>query len=102
FGPMIAGRAFTPEQAWHSKTLIPSDSELFIHLGDEVERFGAADKRLVVPLPREAGYAAVIATAYFAIGRIQSAHPPYFKRHIAAYMQKASKHFGYDIPPIVE
>jgi len=102
FGSMLVGRAFTPEQVWHSKTVIPNPKELFIHFGDEVERFGPEAQRLTIPLPENVGYAGMIATAYFVIGRIQAAHPQYFKKNIAPYMKRTSKHFGYEIPPIVE
>jgi hypothetical protein len=102
FGSMLVGRAFTPEQVWHSKTVIANPKELFIHLGDEVETFGPESQRIIVPLPDPVGYAGMIATAYFVIGRIQAAHPQYFKENIAAYMKRSSNHFGYEMSPIVE
>lgn len=101
FGPKITARAYTPEEAWHSKTVVQSDTELFVPFGDEKAEFGVKNV-MPIPLPENADYGAMMAVSYFVIGRIQSAHPPYFKENIAEYVKKTSEHFGKEIPPIVE
>ncbi len=100
FGPMVSGRTFTLEQAKHAKTVIESDEELFVSFGEKNRLFGA--KRLDIPLPRNAGYGAMIAVGYYVIGKIQKQHPPYFRESIEAYCKRASKLFGQDIRPMVE
>jgi hypothetical protein len=99
FGPMIAGRAFTLDQAKHGETVIESDKELFISFGYKNKLFG--NRRLDIPLPRDAGYGAMIATGYYVIGHIQKQHSPYFRDSIESYCRKASKIFGENIGPIV-
>jgi hypothetical protein len=99
FGPRVSGRAFTLEQAKHAKTIIESEKELFISFGEKNKLFGS--KRLDVPLPKNAGYAAMMAVGYYVIGKIQSQHPPYFKESIEAYCKRASKIFGEKIEPII-
>jgi len=100
FGPKVSGRVFTLEQAKHAKTVVPSDTELFISLGAKNTQFGK--HRLDVPLPKKASYASLIAVGYYVIGRIQAQHPPYFKDSIEAYAASASKIFGQEIKPMVD
>ena len=102
FGPMVTGRVFTTEEVKHAKTIIPSGSELFISFGVENKQYGIPKNRLHIPLSENADYAAIIAIGYFVIGRIQKAHPPYFKNNIADYVQKASKIFNQELQVIVE
>ncbi len=99
FGPRVSGRAFTFEQAKHAKTIVQSEKELFISFGEKDKLFGS--KRLHIPLPRNAGYAAMMAVGYYVAGKIQSQHPPYFKEGIEEYCRRASKIFGEKIEPIV-
>jgi hypothetical protein len=99
FGPYVWGRVFTLEQAKHAKTLVESEDELFISFGEKNSILGK--KRLDVPLPKNAGYGAMMAVGYYLIGQIQRQHPPYFKQNIEAYCRKASKIFGEDISPVV-
>jgi len=101
FGSKVIARAYTPKEAWHSKTVVLSEKEFFIVFGSENAAFGTKNQ-LSIPLPENAGYGAMMAIAYFVIGRIQAAHPPYFKENIAEYVKKTSEHFGKEIPPIVE
>ena len=100
FGPMMVGRVFTSEQIKHAKTLVPSEKELFIGLGFENKLYGT--NRFNLKLPAEADYGMMMAVAYYIIGHIQKQHPPYFKRNIEKYCQKASKLFGQAISPIVD
>ncbi len=100
FGPKINARICTPEQMKHAKTVIPSDTELFISLGYQNNLFGK--NRLTIPLPPNADFAAMMALGYFIIGQIQKQHPPYFKQNIESYTKETSKVFGQEIKPIVE
>jgi hypothetical protein len=102
FGPRVKGRIFTTEQTKHAKTVIPLDSELFISFGVENSFFGAQKNRLHIPLPEDAGYAAMMAIGYFVIGHIQKQLPPFYKNRIEAYAQETSEAFGSTINPIVE
>jgi hypothetical protein len=100
FGSVISGRVFTDEQTKHAKTVVPSDSELFIGLGYENTLWGT--HRLNIPLPEDAGYGALIAIGYYLIGHIQAQNEPYFKNNIEAYTDSVSKLFGQTISPIVK
>lgn len=102
FGPRVMGRIYTYEQTKHAKTVIPLDSELFISFGVSNQLFGKEEHRLAIPLPDNAGYAAMMAIGYFVIGQIQKQLPPYYKERIAAYTQETSAAFGSAIAPIVE
>jgi len=85
FGPMLPGRCYTVEQTLHAKTVVPSPKELFISFGYENQVFGEEGARLNVPLFDGAGYAAMIATGYYVIGKIQSQFPQWFKENADAY-----------------
>ncbi|MFC1648439.1 hypothetical protein ACFL1B_03180 [Nanoarchaeota archaeon] len=100
FGPMLNGRCFTPEQAKHARTLVSSPTEMFISFGYDNKDFG--DSKLNIPLPANAGPAALMAIGYYVIGKIQKQNPPYFKDSIESYAKKASEIFGQDIKPIVD
>lgn len=102
FGPMVAGRAFTYEQSKHAKTVVNADTECFVSFGKPNEIFGNKEARITIPLPEDVGYAGMMAIAYYVVGRIQAAHPPYFKKHIAAYVKNAVKYFGHELNAIVE
>ena len=102
FGPQLVGRAFSFEQTKHAKTIIPSDTELFISFGEENTMFGNPDQRLHIPLPDSASFGAMMAVSYYVIGYIQKQFPPYFKDNIIAYTKQATEIFGHEITPIVE
>lgn len=102
FGPAVTGRVFTEEEVKHAKTIVESPDELFISFGFENTDFGIPAHRLSVSLPAGGGYAAALATSYFVVGRIQRAHPPYFKQGIERYAHKVSQYFGQTISAIVE
>ncbi|MCI0566344.1 hypothetical protein L0Y46_04085, partial [bacterium] len=101
FGRRIARDVETTEYMKHAVTVVPSD-ELFVSFGDENTTWGKPENRLNIPLPENAGYAAMMAVGYYVIAQIQKKHPPYFKEHIASYTEEASKIFGSVISPIVE
>ena len=101
FGRRIARDVETSEYMKHAVTVVPSN-ELFIRFGEENTMWGEPDQRLHIPLPENAGYAAMMAIGYYVIAQIQKQHPPYFKENIALYTEKASKVFGGEIKVIVE
>ena len=101
FGRKIARDVETSEYMKHAVTVVPSN-ELFVSLGEENTMWGEPDKRLQLPLPENAGYAAMMAIGYYIVAQIQKQHPPYFKENIAAYTKQASEIFGNTINPIVE
>ena len=100
FGSQISGRVFSPEQAKHAKTVVPSDTELFTSFGYKNEYFG--NHRLHIPLPKKVSPVTLMAVGYYVIGRIQKQNNPYFKDNIEAYTQFASKVFGNELKPIVD
>ncbi|MFB6246408.1 MAG: hypothetical protein ABEI74_02350 [Candidatus Pacearchaeota archaeon] len=102
FGPKINGRVYTEEQIKHAKTVIKDKKELFISFGVENKNFGYKSNRLEVPLPNKAGFGAMIATAYYVIGKIQKSKEPWFKENIKDYTEKISKIFNQKIKSIVE
>lgn len=102
FGPAVTGRVFTEEEVKHAKTIVESPDELFISFGSENTDFGIPAHRLSLPLPVGGGYAAALAATYFVVGRIQRAHPPYFKQGIERYAHKVSQYFNQTISAIVE
>jgi hypothetical protein len=102
FGPMVAGRVFSEEEAKHAKTIVQSPDELFIALGVQNAPYGIPKHRLFVPLPEGGGYVAALMTAYFVVGKIQRAHPPYFAQSIERYAAEVSSYFHQTITPIVE
>ncbi len=100
FGGRVSGRVFTLSQAKHAKTVVPSDTELFISFGWKNTVFGK--NRMQIPLPAKAGYGMMMAVGYYTIGQIQKQHPPYFKRNIEQYVREAGKLFGERITVMVE
>jgi hypothetical protein len=94
FGPKLVGRAFTKEEVKHAKTIVEGGEEVFISIGVPNSRYGLENNRISIPLSEDAGYAAIIATAYYVVGHIQRLHPPYFKRGIERYVAQLA---GYSI-----
>lgn len=101
FGPRMVGRVFTEEEIKHAKTVVPSSTECFVSFGVEGRTFGAAGTHLAVPLPENAGYAAMMAITYYLVGHVQKQQPAYFKDAIVPYAAHASQVFGEVIEPIV-
>jgi D-arabinose 5-phosphate isomerase GutQ len=99
FGRRVARDVFTWEQAMHATTLVPYDSELFISFGYENKWWGK--HKLHIPLPENAGYAAMMAIGYYVIGKIQVQKPAWFKENVAHYCKEAKKWFGKEMPLIV-
>ncbi len=100
FGPCVQGRICSTEEIKHGRTVVSSDHELYI--GFDVDSNVPVNKnRVVIPL-NGFGYGGMFAIGYYVVGKIQAAHPPYFKDHIGAYVKRASEVFHQDINVIVE
>ena len=91
FGSKISGRVFTLEQTKHAKTVVPSDKELFISFGEKNKLFGK--HKLHINLPKNTGYAGMMAIGYYVIGQIQKQNTDYYKKNIEGYLKKSSKIF---------
>jgi len=102
FGARVSGRVFSESATRHAKTIVPSDTEYFVHIGETEELFGTSTSRMQVPLPADAGPAMLMAIGYAIVGAIQKQHPPYFKENISNYAERASQMFGQRITTIVE
>ncbi len=101
FGRRIARDVETSEYMKHAVTVVPG-GELFMSFGVENRVWGEPGNRVEVPLPEHAGYGMMLAVGYTLIGKIQRAHPPYFKDNLLTYTQAASEAFNESILPIVE
>jgi hypothetical protein len=102
FMPLVVGRAYSAEEIKHAKAVIVSDKELFISLGVDNEYYGLSDNRLHISLPEQADYGAIMAIAYYLVGKIQEAHPAYFKNNVVPLCERMSVVFGSTMNPIVE
>jgi len=99
FGRKVGRDVFTDEQSKHATTVVPSN-ELFIEFGDtDIHMKGNI---LQIPLPKNAKNGAMMAIAYYVIGKIQAQKPPYFKQNIKEYCKGASELYNQKINPIVE
>ncbi len=101
FGSKVSCRAFTVEQAKHATTVVPSDTEFFLSVG-EMPRTTQNEKVHMISLPEGAQYGLVMATLYYFIGLVQRQNPQYFKENISQYCEKASSIFGQTVRPIVD
>ncbi len=104
FGRNIARDIETFEYLPHATTVVPS-GELFVAFGHGVDAGMSpliTSKQVVIPLPKDAGYAAMMTIGYYIIGKIQQSQPPWFARNIVPYMKKASTAFGREMKAIVE
>ena len=102
FGRQFSRDIETFQNTKHATTVVPSKKELFISFGQKNKTYGQKEHRLHIPLPKQANYAAMMAIAYYVIGQIQKAHPPYFKKNIQNYMKETSKIFNKKMSSIVE
>lgn len=100
FARRIARDVFTWEQSKHATTVVETPRELFLAFGRENTTFG--QDRLNIPLPKNCTYPGIMATAYYAIGKLQAQKPAWFKESIASFAERASKAFGQKIEPIVK
>jgi len=102
FMPIVVGRAYSEEEIKHAKAVVMSDSELYISLGVENQYYGHPGNRLTIPLPNVTDYGAILAISYYIVGKIQAAHPPYFKNSVVPLCERMSQVFGVTINPIVD
>ena len=103
FGGHVAGRVFTEEEIKHAKTVVPSDRELTVHFGSNKDGHSIdTGDHIHILIRKDASYGEMISVGYFVIGKIQEAHPAYFKENIVAYTKDASEIFNQTINPIVE
>jgi len=100
FGRRLGRDVFTWEQSKHATTVVEAPKELFIAFGRENTTLGK--ERLYIPLPPNPTYPAIMAVAYYVIGKLQAQKPPWFKESVAAFAQRASEVFGQKIEPIVK
>ncbi len=70
--------------------------------GDELRLSQENGNHLYIPLTHNASYGEMLSVGYFVIGKIQEAHPAYFKDNIVEYTKDASEIFNQTINPIVE
>lgn len=85
FGPHLMIRANPQGISRHAKFVHPWDKELVISVGNENPHFGHPDHRWFIPLPENAGFAAVECLSYYLVGLIQKAKPDYFMQHIEQF-----------------
>lgn len=101
FGRKIARDVKSYEELRHAITVVPSDTELCIKFGSDDVDF--VNDILEIPLPKNCSKAAMMAIAYYVIGRIQEQLPQFFKENIADYIERNSKgSFGKAMSVIVE
>lgn len=101
FGRNVARDVETSEYVRHATTVAESN-ELFIAFGEPNTTWGKPENRVNIPLPENAGYAAMMAVSYYVVAQVQKAQPQYFKQNIATYCQFISGIFGEQIDPIVD
>lgn len=95
FGRRIARDIETDEYtAKHATTVVPHDKELFITFGTSESAPKVHGAHLIIPLPEGANYGALMAIGYYIIGKIQDAHPAYFKEYIHAYIERTNQQGG--------
>jgi hypothetical protein len=102
FAPLVTGRAFTSEEIKHAKIVVPSPTQCFLNFDVPATPYAPISQQFQIPLPPNCSAAAMLAIGYYVIGRIQAAHPPYFKEHIRSYTERAQEVFGQSVPVIVE
>ena len=101
FARRIARDIKTPKELKHAITDIAYAKELCIQFGNASIDF--PNDKLLIPLPSQAGPAAIMAIGYYVIGRIQEAKPQWFKQNIKDYISTAKqKKFGKGLKVIVE
>lgn len=99
FGPHVSIRAFPEGHARHAKFVIPTEKEFVISVGVENKYFGHADHKWSINIPENASFGTILCLAYFLVGKIQEAKPPYFKENIEKYCQDyGPKAYGKDTP----
>ena len=93
FGGRLTGRAYTPQQTAHAKTVVPWQKELIISFGCESGILYREADKLRIPLFEGAGDAAMLAVGYYVIGHIQRQHPDWFFQNVEAYERRQQRFF---------
>ncbi|MDD3435023.1 MAG: hypothetical protein PHY76_00745 [Patescibacteria group bacterium] len=84
FGPKLSLRAFTFGEARHAKFVVRDPKELVISFGAN-KFFGSPNSRWEINLPKNIGYAGMMALTYFLVGQIQNNQPDYFRKNIERF-----------------
>lgn len=102
FGTALPGRVFHDEEFKHAKSVVTTDSELYVFFGDADDRvLYESARRVRVPLS-EGSYLAALAVTYSVVGRIQAVSSPHFSKQLPTYTERASAVFNTVINPIVD
>lgn len=97
FGRKVARDVATFEQMKHATTVVPHEKELFITFGNaDAKKYGK--NQVDLPIFDQENYGAMMMIAYWTVGQIQNALPPYFMDHIADYCEQSEYH----ISPLVK
>jgi len=86
FGSLLSLRAFSQGHARHAKFVVRSPDELVVSINEKNEFFGDPAHRWNLNLPSSFSFAAVMATTYYIVGKIQEAKPPFFRNNIQNYV----------------
>jgi hypothetical protein len=101
FARRVARDVRTFEELKHAVTVVPYEKELCVQFGEGEVEF--ANDKVMIPLPQNAGLAAIMAIGYFVIGKIQEGKPQWFKENIGEYIRRASaKPFGKGLKVVVD
>lgn len=103
FARRIGKDARTFEEMKHAITVVPYEAELCIQFGEGDTGVLMPDHQLQIPLPENAGLAAIMAIGYYVIGQIQNKKTPWFKENIGAYIDYLNQqNFGKGLSVVVE
>lgn len=101
FARRVARDVKTYEELKHAITVVPYEKELCIQFCKGQVNF--PNDKIEIPLPPQAGPAAIMAIGYYVIGRIQEYKPQWFKQNIEDYIKNTrKKKFGHNLKVIVE
>lgn len=101
FGRKVARDIFTYEQMKHATTVVQDEEELFLCFGNEKD-IVYGQNQINLPIFDSSSYAAMMLVAYYLVGKIQTALPPYFMDSIEDYCSRAKLQSGFNISSWVE
>lgn len=102
FARKVSRDVETFEGLKHAVTVVPCEKELCIQFGEGEVEF-SKDRKIIIPLPKGADTAAVMAIGYYVIGKIQEGKPQWFKESIGDFIKKLNKtKFGKNLSVIVK
>ncbi len=103
FGRNIARDIETYEQLKHAVTVVESDEEGCIQFGTGEVSDIPDERKIRIPLPKNADFGAMMAIGYYVIGKIQENKHRYFEESIEEYISRINKtDFGKNLKVIVE